>query len=495
MLRHPSLSVIVTISACAGPAGHVMADDARRPNVIFIMTDNHGPWTLGCYGNEEIRTPNIDRLAEQGTLYTRCFSSNAVCSPTRATYLTGLMPSQHGVHCYLGGGHAQVGPEAYSTIEEFDTLPQILNEAGYTCGMTGKWHLGDNMNPQEGFSYWITKPHGHTTTFYDADIIENGRIRKEPKYLTEFWTDHAVRFLEQNSDRPFFLFLPYNGPYGLGGHLKNPARNRHAAYYADLDMLSFPRAEIHPWLKANREFMNNVNAMRRYAAEVSGVDDGVGRVMETLARLGLEDNTLVILAGDQGLSGGHHGLWGMGDHSRPLHAYDGTMHVPLIWREPGRIKSGQRLELMVSNYDLMPTLLSHLGLRDRMARKPESPGRDYAATLRGESIEWDDVIYYEFENTRAIRTSEWKYIHRFPDGPDELYDLKTDPGEWWNLVHDPDQTATKGELSERLSAFFSRYAEPKYDLWKGGMSKSLTVTFKDRRLPSPKAVQPVQDGS
>ena len=101
-----------------------------KSNVVLIMTDNHSPWTLGCYGNTEIRTPNIDHLAEQGTLYTRCFSSNAVCSPTRATYLTGLMPSQHGVHCYLGGGALQIGPDAYNTLEEFRTLPQIFAEQG-----------------------------------------------------------------------------------------------------------------------------------------------------------------------------------------------------------------------------------------------------------------------------------------------------------------------------------------------------------------------------
>ena len=192
------------------------SSSARRPNVVFILTDNHGAWTLGCYGNPDIKTPHIDRLAQEGIRFTRAFSSNAVCSPTRATYLTGLIPSQHGVHCYLGGNEAQMGPNAYSTIEEFRTLPEILAEQGYVCGLTGKWHLGKNMHPQEGFSYWITMPHGHTSTFYNAKVIENGKVRTEPEYLTDLWTKHAVKFIEQNKDRPFFLFLPYNGPYGLG---------------------------------------------------------------------------------------------------------------------------------------------------------------------------------------------------------------------------------------------------------------------------------------
>ena len=121
----------------------------RPPNLVFILTDNQGAWTLGCYGNPDIRTPNIDRLAREGTLFEHCFSSNAVCSPTRATLLTGLIPSQHGVHSYLTVGGAQIGPDAYCTIREFQTLPKILSESGYTCGLCGKWHLGDNLKPQE----------------------------------------------------------------------------------------------------------------------------------------------------------------------------------------------------------------------------------------------------------------------------------------------------------------------------------------------------------
>src|SRR5262245_43670195 len=253
--------------ALALPAGR--AEAPPRPNVVFILTDNQGAWTLGCYGNPDIRTPNIDRLARDGMLFTRCFSSNAVCSPTRATYLTGLLPSQHGVHSYLRADEAQIGPKAYCTIAEFRSLPQLLADAGYVCGLSGKWHLGGNLKPQVGFTDWVTMPHGHTTTFYNAEIIEDGKVRKEPGYLTDFWTDHGVRFIEKNKDRPFFLFLAYNGPYGLGPSLRNPARNRHAAYYADKEMKSFPRAEAHPWLFNNKEFLNDVGAMRRYAAEVS----------------------------------------------------------------------------------------------------------------------------------------------------------------------------------------------------------------------------------
>jgi len=131
----------------------------RLPNVVFILTDNQGAWTLGCYGNPDIRTPHVDRLAAAGLRFTRALSSNPVCSPTRATYLTGLIPSQHGVHSYLGGEkpNAQVGPEAYCVIREFPSLPSCCARR-LRLRTGGKWHLGANLTPQEGFRDWITMP-------------------------------------------------------------------------------------------------------------------------------------------------------------------------------------------------------------------------------------------------------------------------------------------------------------------------------------------------
>jgi arylsulfatase A-like enzyme len=445
-------------------------------NLVFILTDNQGAWTLGCYGNPDIRTPNIDRLAREGMLFSRCFSSNAVCSPTRATLLTGLLPSQHGVHSYLRANEAQIGPKAYCTIADFQTLPQILARAGYVCGLSGKWHLGGNLTPQVGFKSWVTMPHGHTTTFYGAEVIEDGKVRKEPGYLTDFWTDHAVRFIGKNKDRPFFLFLAYNGPYGLGQSLQNPPRNRHADYYADKELKSFPRRQAHPWLFNNKQFLNNVGAMRRYAAEVSAVDDGVGRVLDTLKEHGLDDRTLVVFTADQGWCGGQHGIWGMGDHTRPLTAFDEMIHVPLIWRHSKALPGNRRSDLLVSNYDFLPTVLDYLELKDKTPAKPPLPGRSYAGALRGQKVEWGDAVFFEFENTRAIRTAQWKYVSRFPDGPNELYDLKADRGEANNLVDQPAQAVVREQLARRLDEFFDRYADPKYDLKRGGKSKTALHT-------------------
>lgn len=456
------------------------AAQAGKPNIVFILTDNQGAWTLGCYGNKDIATPQIDALAAGGLRMTRAFSSNPVCSPTRATFLSGLIPSQHGVHCYLHGGRLQIGPEARNTLAEFRTLPEILKDQGYRCGLVGKWHLGDNLHPQEGFDdYWITMPHGATTEFYDAEIIENGKLRKEPGYLTDFWTEHAVRFIEQEDagHRPFFLYLAYNGPYALGKLLLSEGKNRHAASYADAELPSFPRHEPHPWQFNNLEYINNPVSLRRVATEVSGVDDGVGRVLGTLKQRGLLDNTLVIYAADQGWVGGHQGFFGMGDHTRPATARDGMLQIPMIWSHPGRIPAGTTSDLLVSNYDFLPTLLGYLGLSAEMPAQPRSPGRDFSAILKGETIpDWHSEIFAEFEYLRMIRTDGWKLVRRFASGPDELYDLRSDPTEERNLIDSEAARPTQSALNQRLDDFFQSHAASRYDLWHGGGSQTLLLT-------------------
>lgn len=447
--------------------------DAKPVNVIFIMTDNQGAWSLGCYGNPDILTPNIDQLSQEGTRFTRALSSNPVCSPTRATFLTGLLPSQHGVHSFLDPKF-MMGPEAYNTLKEFTSLGEVLHDAGYTCGLSGKWHLGDNLNPSEGFTFWITKPDGHTNEFYDQNVIENGKLRKEIGYTTDLWTRKGIEFIEENKSHPFFLFLAYNGPYSLGGLMLNPARNRHAAYYKGKHFKSFPVDRMHPWQNGNKEFHNTQLAMERVASETSGVDDGVGKIMSTIKRLGLDSNTLIIYTADQGWMGGQNGIWGMGDHTEPRGAHELMMEIPLIFRHLGKISSNHSSDIVVSNYDFMPTLLSYLRLSDKMPKYPESPGRDFSSALTGQKIEWENKMFYEMETTRAIRTDDWKFVARFPygNGPFELYNMKIDPQERFNMYGQPGSEIKSKELFEQLNNFFEKYANPKYDLWKNGSSKA-----------------------
>jgi arylsulfatase A-like enzyme len=257
----------------------------RKPNVVFILTDNQGAWSLGCYGNPDIRTPHIDQLAAGGMKFTRALSSNPVCSPTRASFLTGLIPSQHGVHSFLDP-HFMMGPKAYNTLAEFTSLGEILANAGYVCGLSGKWHLGDNLHASEGFTFWTTKPDGHTREFYDQPIIDQGEVRMEADYTTDYWTRRGIEFIREYQDKPFFLFLAYNGPYSLGTLMNQPAQNRHAQSYRDHSFKSFPVDRMHPWQFHNKAFHNQQGAMERVACETSGVDDGVGEVVKTLDELG-----------------------------------------------------------------------------------------------------------------------------------------------------------------------------------------------------------------
>lgn len=446
--------------------------EERPPNLVFILTDNQGAWTLGCYGNADIQTPHIDRLAYEGIRFTRALSSNPVCSPTRATFLTGLIPSQHGVHSFLDPKY-MMGPEAHNTLAEFASLGEILREAGYVCGLSGKWHLGANLTPSEGFSFWTTKPDGSTREFYDQQVIENGAVRVEAGYTTELWTREGIRFIEANKDRPFFLFLAYNGPYNLGPLMSNPPRNRWAEFYRGKPFHSFPRDAMHPWQRANKAFHNAQNAMERCAAETSGVDDGVGEVMAAIRRLGLDERTLVAYSADQGWMGGQNGIWGMGDHTRPTGAHELMMQIPLIFRQPKRIPAGKTCDALVSNYDFLPSVLGYLGLGDKMPASPKSPGRDFSPALVGRPLAgWDNTIFYEMETCRAIRTDRWKYVARHPGGPHELYDMRADPRERFNLYGQPGSEEVRAEMAGRLDEFFGRFADPKYDIWKGGASKA-----------------------
>ena len=225
-MRAISLAV-VTAGLLLCLAGAVTAE--TRPNIVLIVTDNQSEQVLGAYGKSDIRTPHIDSLAEDGMLFRHAFSASGVCSPTRATLMTGLMPSQHGVHNAMP---SQFDIDDWAAVEEFRSLPQTLVESGYATGLVGKYHLGDARQAQMGFEYWVTFPTGHTTTFHGNDIIDNGETYQlDDQHLTDFWTDKALQFIDaQSPEQPFFLYVSYNGPYNLPPLVIAHPRNRHAAY-------------------------------------------------------------------------------------------------------------------------------------------------------------------------------------------------------------------------------------------------------------------------
>ena len=464
-----------------------------RPNIILIVSDNQSHTLLGTYGNGEIKTPHIDNLAKQGVRFNNAFAVNGVCSPTRATLFTGLMPSQTGIHVALP---SDIDVPDWSGIEEFRSLPQTLSEAGYRTGLVGKYHLGMPQKPQLGFQYWVTFPSGHTTTFYDQTVIDNGRQYQVAEHLTDFWTEKAVQFLsQQEKDKPFFLYLAYNGPYNLPPTVTMEPRNRHTAYYQERTP-SMPQEKIHPYLKnwaqglrgpsdlmvregttawTAIEALNNKTAMINAASETAMVDDGVGTIMETLKRLGLDKDTVVIYTSDQGASYGHHGLFGNTSWSFPFTAHNINMQIPLIWSHPGHITPGIQSDRIINQFDLFPTLLDYVGLSDK--KIPNSPGGSFKPFLQGGEVEdWEDAAFFEFVTVRVIRTHRWKYMKRLDtEEPDTLYDLKNDPDERNNLINDPVHANTLKKLDNKLTGFFAAYSDKKYDLWNGGTAKGILL--------------------
>ena len=184
--------------------------DSDRLNVIFILTDDQGPWSAGCCGNDEVHTPSIDRLAATGVRFQNFFCASPVCSPARASLMTGRMPSAHAVHDWIREGN--MPPRAARYLDGLTCYTDVLVANAYTVGLSGKWHLGDSMTPQRGFSHWFAMPMGGSQ-YNDAEMIRDGVVDVQPGYLTDVITDDALRFIETNKDQPFYLTVHYNAPH------------------------------------------------------------------------------------------------------------------------------------------------------------------------------------------------------------------------------------------------------------------------------------------
>jgi arylsulfatase A-like enzyme len=219
--------------------------------------------------------------------------------------------------------------------------------------------------------------------------------------------------------------------------------------------------------------LNNKYAIRRTAAEVTKVDAGLGKVMQALKESGLDENTLVIFTSDQGVAYGQNGIWCQAFLTYPSNLYDFQVRVPLYVRQTGSIKPGQVSDMLISEVDLLPTILDYVGLGDLKINN--GTGKSFVPLLKGGEVPIRDAVFFEEEQSRAIRTHDWMYCKRYPGlGPEELYDMKKDPGQKKNLAEDKKFLGTKKKLEARLDEFFARNADPKYDLWKGGTVKSNT---------------------
>lgn len=485
-------SMAITLSCSALAA-------EKKPNILFILSDNQHSGLLGTYGNQDIKTPNIDQLAQEGVKFTNAFAVNGMCSPTRATLMTGLMPSQHGLHDWLNDEQMKEWPRDWSAVAEFRSVPYTLKQNGYKTAMIGKWHLGQPWESSLGFDHWMTFTSGHTLDFWKNTVIENGKVSDiSGRHMVDYFGDKAVEYLNSyNSDEPFFLQVSFDGPYMDPPTNMGPAKNRHYEYYKDKHLSSFPNEPVSKnyidqlveFARTGQDkvFLNRILKMvignmagdqatrANMASQNTLVDDNVGRLLETLKAKGLDDDTIVIYSSDQGTYYGQHGLWTHTILSQPSTLQETAFQIPLIVRKPGDAK-GKTVSSLIGQYDIPATILDLAGVQQTL---PNSPGKSFSAMLGANKVgEIHDAVFYEQTESRAIRTQQYSYWKRMDAdfGPNELYDMQKDPYQTINLADKEEYQEVIAQLDKRLEEFYAQYTDPKYDLWKGGTAKG-TISY------------------
>ena len=464
----------------------------NRPNILLFMSDNQSADFIGCYGNYEVKTPNIDMLAQNGMRYSSAFCTNAMCSPCRASVLTGLMPSAHGIHNWLDDNLESQWPDNWNAIGEFDNFPSKLKEAGYSNALIGKYHLGKAWKSSDAFDHWITFPHGHTKSFYKNKIIDNDKTYEHEGHSVEFFTDKTIEFIDdkKKSESPFFCFVPFNGPYGHWPSIKGKPVNKFAELYNDCKLDTVPREGINKRVIdrfSNRilesggslpeQFAgplllpNNKDSIRNYFSQASLIDHGIGKIIEKLKVSSMLENTIVIYTSDHGFSLGNHGIWGHGMAAWPSSIHRPSFNIPLIFSGPGITKGVS--EALVSQLDLANTILHLADAQKLKGGRVDSN----ILNLADENSHNRNMLFMEQEESRAIRNERWLYIERFnKEGLNylgcELYDLEEDHDERNNLSNSASHKNIISSLSKQLSKYYDKFSEPKFNLWAGGSAKS-----------------------
>lgn len=476
------------IASCArSPAGN--APEAESPseiptrNIIFILTDDQRFDELG-FLNPILETPNMDRLAEEGVHFKNSFVTTALCSPSRATILTGQYMHSHGVV-------DNNKPAREGTIY----FPSYLQQAGYQTAFFGKWHMGGHTDdPQPGFDHWLSfagqgdytprrKRNGEMSRF---NI--NGEHVLQKGYITDELTDYTLQWLEQERDpeRPFFVYLSHKAV-----HANFEPAERHRDQYSDAEIPIPPSQADTPenyrgkpmWVENQRNSWHGVDFpyhseldvreyKRQYHRALSAVDESLGRILAWLEKSGHDEDTAVFLMGDNGFLFGEHGL------IDKRNAYEESMRVPLVARVPGG-ERGLVVEEVAANLDIAPTMLDLAGVRKMPA---QFVGASLLPLALGEDVsDWRESLLYEYywefnfpstPTTFAVRTERYKLIqyHGLWD-TDELYDLENDPQEMNNLIDDPDflevKVALRRQLFDQL-ALDGEHAVPYTRKWSSG---------------------------
>ncbi|MGV3561106.1 sulfatase [Larkinella arboricola] len=417
-----------------------------KPNLVFIMADDLGYTDLGCYGNPYIRTPHIDALAKGGLRFTQAYSACPVCSPSRAAILTGKHPARLHLTNFIAGDRKDTAspllpaPWTKYLAPSETTLAELVQRNGYQTGIVGKWHLGngnaDSTAPAaQGFSYdRVIAKNG--LDYYNYIITARGKTVFEDKgthYLTDKLTDYAVEFIDQNKDQPFFLYLTYSAPH----------------------VMLVPRADKLKYYLNTYATGSNGKFNPNYAAMIESIDDGVGRVMEQLAKHKLLDNTIVVFTSDNGGLG----LPELGPtptNLAPLrawkgHVYEGGIRVPLIFWWKGQINEHTETANYITGTDFLPTFLEALNL----GGQPTNPdGQSFYGVLKNPDrpVDRGPIFWHypHFSNQEgrpgaAIRWGDYKLVELYETGKLELYNLKQD------ISEQKDLSATWPEKTKELA--------------------------------------------
>jgi len=431
-----------------------MADTAQgqKPNIIFIMTDDQGPWAYHAFPNPNARTPNIDRLCREGATLKNYFCMSAVCSPSRACLITSRYSTETGITDYIKPG-SSIGLDT-----KFPTWPRILADHGYATALVGKWHLGseDKFYPTNyGYEEFVGFRAGGAIS-KDPKVEINRNIRKVHGYTPDILTNYAIDFIRRKKNGPFLLSLHFWAPHANTKN-RTPDGDRTWLPLSDADWNQFKNVDPvipnpdYPKLDIPRV----KRMMREYLASVASVDRNLGRLLAVLDELRLADNTIVVFTSDNGYNMGHNGIWHKGNGrwiltdkrgSRP-NLYDNSLRVPAIVRWPGIIKPGTELQQTITNFDWFPTLLAVAGIQTPKAEIIR--GRNFLPLLKGKSLKWDNDLFAQYSmrgggDMRTYRTERWKLIRNFSyKDRDELYDLAHDPEEHNNLIDSPEANIQK----------------------------------------------------
>ena len=463
------MAALAAVVLWSSDAALVEAWSPSRPNVLFIMSDDHAAHAIGAYRSRVNRTPNIDRIAAGGMRFDNCFCTNSICAPSRAVILTGKYSHLNGV---------------VDNRRRFDgsqqTFPKLLRQAGYETAVVGKWHL---KSPPAGFDYWNVLP--GQGAYHDPVMIEGGVKSKHAGYVTDIITDETIRWLKnRRAGKPFCLMLHHKAPHGNW----EPDR-KHAAMYAGVEIpqpetFNDDYATRSPHIRDHRlhvgpkqwelHFLRRFGTipagmteqevrgwvyqryMKDYLRCIASVDDNVGRVLDYLDGAGLSGNTVVLYTSDQGFFLGDHGLYDK------RFMYEHSLRMPLLVRYPKEIKPGSTAGALVLSLDFAPTILDYAGA----AVPPDVQGRSFRPIARGtKPADWRRAMVYRFYESaygigphEGIRTDRYKLIH-YLYGREawELFDLERDPNELKNLYREPEHAGRAAELKAKMEGLKKQY--------------------------------------